>query len=324
MFSSMFSPSVPLRVNSLDSAHLDSELSTLLLSQFRSIFKYFNPNFLFFYSPEIEFFLNFSIFSLSIGRSVPSPGQALQNFQYKFHENPAINRFQRFGLFFLTIGARWFWIRLSSFMTNGGYGGLDNSDPRRKFYNFIRKCEKIIQAIEIGNFCLFLCRKSQRNIAERILGIQHEFINSRVDRQISFEFLNQQIAWNACSEFAESIGSLIEWQKIRNQIEKIILLIAPKEKKKNLLNNNNNSNNSNEEEEENQKFHCPACGDLIHGILYMADCGCYYDYYCIASRILACSKNSITTTNYTPFRCFQCRKLIRNTKPGKPKLMLKK
>jgi len=64
------------------------------------------------------------------------------------------------------------------------------------------------------------CVCSYRTLLERVLCIRLLYVRPRVGRQASFEFMNQQIAWGALSEFMlfllpainfEAIGKAAQW-----------------------------------------------------------------------------------------------------------------
>jgi peroxin-2 len=57
---------------------------------------------------------------------------------------------------------------------------------------------------------------SYRTLLERLLSIRLVYLRSRLSRQVSFEFMNQQIAWAALSDFMLFLLPLINFGRIRD------------------------------------------------------------------------------------------------------------
>ncbi|CAK9161503.1 unnamed protein product [Ilex paraguariensis] len=71
------------RVNQVDAARLDIEMSAMLKEQLVKVFSLMKPGLLFQYEPELDAFLEFLIWRFSIWVDKPTPGNALMNLRYR-------------------------------------------------------------------------------------------------------------------------------------------------------------------------------------------------------------------------------------------------
>ncbi|KAK3027073.1 hypothetical protein RJ639_040905 [Escallonia herrerae] len=71
------------RVNQVDAARLDVEMSAMLKEQLVKVFSLMKPGLLFQHEPELDAFLEFLIWRFSIWVDKPTPGNALMNLRYR-------------------------------------------------------------------------------------------------------------------------------------------------------------------------------------------------------------------------------------------------
>jgi len=120
-------------------------------------------------------------------------------------------------------------------MTMEGWGGFPESDWHRRVYVLFRRLEHMYQACNILNFLCFLRWGRYRTLLERVLLLRLVYVRSRVARQVSFEFMNQQLAWQSLSEFMLFLLPLINFAAIgRGALwaGRLVGLVAPAPKRR--------------------------------------------------------------------------------------------
>jgi len=126
------------RVTQLDAQQFDQELNLMLSWQLQSVFKYFRPELLTRFKPELDAILHGLIWRYTIARDRPTPGGHIQNVQHvrsvvraaeaEGKDYPTLAPGARltskqkllFGL--LSVGGRWLWARMHKYMQDQGWG----------------------------------------------------------------------------------------------------------------------------------------------------------------------------------------------------------
>ncbi len=295
------------RVNQLDAEDLDLELINLLIYQVRKIFKFFKHDFLLRYKPEIYMCIHSVIFRYTIYNNKQSAGNQLQNIQFI-----KLKKRQKILYWCLFVGIRYIYQRLSLYMTLNDWSNhndddddanlsssLENKKKKKKFktflfknwknkvYKLVNKIYKIYHYINVLNFCHFLVYGDYRNIIERILKIKLIYKNSQINRQISFEFLTQQLLWHGISEFFLFLLPLINFKRILYYIKDIFYM--PHTLK--------------------QVNGCGICLQDPINTPYIASCKHIFCYYCIKSNKMNSKEQNIN------YHCPQCDRIIYDIKP---------
>lgn len=68
---------------------------------------------------------------------------------------------------------------------------------KRLAWDLINRSEQIWQTLGLINFLVFLYDGRYRTVVERILGMRLVYAKRAVTRNVSFEFLNRQLVWEA-------------------------------------------------------------------------------------------------------------------------------
>ncbi|KAI8377900.1 Pex12 amino terminal region-domain-containing protein [Radiomyces spectabilis] len=197
-----------MRVSQLDSDILDFELFDILKQQLWNALELFKPTFKESLEPELLAILNFVLFKLSVYDSSATYGAQLQNLKYRnewkhggalesIATDAPLTKTQKIIYGVLTVGGQYAWTRLNRLVTIRGWGELDETDMRYKFYRLLQAGEKYWKAFSLLNFLVFLYNGKYRTLIDRILAMRLVYAKKSLNRQVSFEFLNRQMVWHA-------------------------------------------------------------------------------------------------------------------------------
>jgi peroxin-2 len=270
------------RVNALDALQLDLELVRLLSQEAQSqIFKYFPLQNTF----DLETALKFIVFVFSEGRNRASPGNALQNVKYR-----ELSRLKRVGFGIFAVFVPWIWSKWAKKIANSSYGGFPRESAEYKLYRLSRWIEISVRALSLVNFVVFLGGGNFRSLVDRLLGMKLEYIEPRINRQVVFDLINQQLVWHGFSEFLLFFIPLINLHKVRRWLKKWI---------------RKGFGWTTESAQYHTEENCPICGEKPL-ISVLSDCQHRFCDYCLRGTLLA-------ETNY---RCPLCENLIRSCTRG--------
>lgn len=206
-----------MRVNQLDAQQLDSELHMMLGSQLGAVFEHVRPGLAGRFKPELDAVLRALVFRYSVAADVPSPGLALQNLRYRNaaarHDSYRLLPRQKVAHFMLDVFARWAWTRLDAAAVGGGWSA--RGDWRRPAYRAMRAAEKVYRAAMVANFVAFLVTGRYRSLVDRLLRTRLVYNHSRVGRQVTFDYLNQQLIWHGFSEFLLFFLPFVDFERLR-------------------------------------------------------------------------------------------------------------
>ncbi|EME29077.1 peroxisomal membrane protein peroxin-2 isoform 1 [Galdieria sulphuraria] len=283
------------RVNQLDAAQLDEEVLSLLWSQLEQVFRFLPPGILVSLKPELQALLKFIYFAQFTGTNTPTPGQTLQNLQYRderafdsfhwtnllrsiFHypinikdtcygtEIVGLSTKQRFVFGFLYVIVPWIYTR------------LDTSGILRRWLSFapihislLSRCcylgERVYRIACLVNFILFLYDGTYVSLVERIVGARLVYRDLSATRMVSFEFLNRQLVWEEFTELLLFLWPLFSSNVVKQLFRDII--------GKRLLHR--------ETRQDIPADACPICRCVPPKMPHLArPCGHAYCYYCLS------------------------------------------
>jgi len=215
------------RVNQLDAAQLDEEVLSLLWSQLEQVFRLLPPGVLTLLQPELQAALKLVYFVQFTGTNTPTPGQTLQNLQYRderafdprhwfnvlrsvfklpIYINPTyygteivgLSVGQRLVFGFLHVIVPWIYTRLD---TSGALRSWLSFSP---FHSVLSRGwywgERIYRLASVLNFLLFLYDGTYLSLVERVIGARQVYKDLSARRMFSFEFLNRQLVWEEFTE----------------------------------------------------------------------------------------------------------------------------
>ncbi|KAL9264907.1 Peroxisome biogenesis protein 2-like protein [Drosera capensis] len=193
------------RVNQVDAARLDVELSAMLKEQLVQVFSLMKPGILFQYEHELDAFLQFLIWRFSIWVDKPTPGNALMNLRYRDErrmetrgkvrtslEGPGLTVAQKFWYCITTVGGQYTWARLQSFSAFRRWGDLEHRPWAQQAWILVQRLEGFHKAASLANLLLFLYTGKYRNLIERALKARLVYGSSNMNRAVSFEYMNRQ------------------------------------------------------------------------------------------------------------------------------------
>lgn len=307
------------RVNQLDAHTLDSELQLILSSTYKRIFKYFDWYYMFSsYQIELNTILQYMIYRYTVLRDLPTPANKLQNLILRSETNNYIDhinineiniskKLQLYTLSYkqkqlyviLNVVVPYIWHRMRHYLTMSAYGGYSLGTIQRTMYNIYGYCDTIYNTASLFNLISFMHNSRYSTLADRMLSLRYVYIRARVNRQISFDFMNQQLAWNTLIEFIMYIYPFITSTINAIQLKSYLSTIS-------LLNNNTYSTTHSDHTYTLQTT-CPICSAQPCNIPYQSSCGCIYCYYCIASNKMAtsrmvCNRCTKVITSYQPYK----------------------
>lgn len=282
-------PIVISRVNQVDAARLDVEMSAMLKEQLVKVFSVMKPGLLFQYEAELDAFLEFLIWRFSIWVDKPTPGNALMNLRYRDDyamttrgeirtglEGPGLTIAQKIWYCVATVGGQYIWTRLQSFFAFRRGADSNQRSAGHRAWFIIQRIEGFYKAASFTNLLIFLYSGRYRNLIERALGARLVYGSPHMNRAVSFEYMNRQLVWNEFSEMLLLLLPILNSSSMKN-------LFRPFSKDK--------SSGS-----EGDDTLCPIC-KASPTIPYVAlPCHHRYCYYCLSTRCAA------TTT----FRCSKC------------------
>ncbi|KAL9666754.1 hypothetical protein QQ045_001093 [Rhodiola kirilowii] len=273
------------KVNQVDAARLDVEMSAMLKEQLVKVFSLMKPGFLFQYEAELDAFLEFLIWRFSIWVDKPTPGNALMNLRYRDEravelrgkvrtglEGPGLTVSQKLWYCIGNVGGQYLWSRLQSFSALRRWGDAEQRPLAHRVWSLLQKLEGLYKAASFSNMILFLYAGRYRNLIERVLKARLVYGSANMNRAVSFEYMNRQLVWNEFSEMLLLLLPLLNSSSFKS-------FLHPK-----------SSNNI----EDN--LACPIC-QASPSIPFLAlPCQHRYCYYCLRTRCAAA----------IAFRCSRC------------------
>ncbi|KAL2234760.1 UNVERIFIED_CONTAM: Peroxisome biogenesis protein 2 [Sesamum indicum] len=277
------------RVNQIDAARLDIEMSAMLKEQLVKVFSLMKPGMLFQYEPELDAFLEFLIWRFSIWVDKPTPGNALMNLRYRDEraveargkvrtglEGPGLTISQKVWYCIATVGGQYIWARLQSFSAFRRWGDTEQRSLARRSWFLLQRIEGFYKAASFGNLLVFLLTGRYRSLIERALRARLVYGSPNMNRSVSFEYMNRQLVWNEFSEMLLLLLPLLNSSSVKN-------FLRPFSKDK--------SSNS-----EGDDALCPICRATPTTPFLALPCQHRYCYYCLRTR---CSATMA-------FRCSRC------------------
>lgn len=217
------------RVNQVDAARLDIEISAMLKEQLVKVFSLMKPGMLFQYEPELDAFLEFLIWRFSIWVDKPTPGNGLMNLRYRDErtmelrgkvrtglEGPGLTVAQKIWYCVATVGGQYIWARLQSFSAFRRWGDSEQRSVARRAWIMIQRIEGLYKAASFSNLLIFLFTGRYRNLIERALQARLVYGSPNMNRAVSFEYMNRQLVWNEFSEMLLLLLPLLNSSSIRN------------------------------------------------------------------------------------------------------------
>ncbi|KAJ3196360.1 hypothetical protein HK101_009173 [Irineochytrium annulatum] len=228
-------PSWPLRVlrvAQLDADMLDSDLASSFKDQFIAMFVGM-PDVKDRFDPEIVALLHLiMMYPLYFSSASASYGLQIQNLKYRnewMHMgtselaavNAPLTRWQKALHALLTIGGRWGWIRFNQHASRRRWSDKDEGDWRYRTWMLLGKIEQAFNVIALANFLMFLYNGRYRSVVDRLLGMRLVYQRREVARQVSFDYMNRQLVWQAFSEFLVFLIPIVNLNRVQSLMGRV-------------------------------------------------------------------------------------------------------
>ncbi|KAJ7590825.1 Pex12 amino terminal region-domain-containing protein [Mycena floridula] len=245
------SPSLPrrtIRVGQLDSDLLDLELVQLLKEPLNKTLALLSASLRGRFDPELTLIIQLTLYKLSVWTTGSSYGAKLQDLRYfvsrKRDETLARESQSVMVLFLtvllasgiprrvlllhgtLTILVPYFHSRLRSYALSNAWPDAPSSDARRKAWMILTHVESSLTLLSLLSFVGFLWDGRFRSVVDRILNMSLIPSRRMVKRDVSYEFMNRQMVWQAFTEFLIFALPLINARKIRRQVNRLTSAIS--------------------------------------------------------------------------------------------------
>lgn len=118
----------------------------------------------------------------------------------------------------ITIIAPYAFSKAQAHMTEHHFDRAPTESPAFALFSLSEQLQRVWHMASLLNFGLFLWNGKYRTITDRLLGMRLTYANRALHRNVSFEFLNRQLVWNAFTEFLLFLLPLIRPQRIWRRI----------------------------------------------------------------------------------------------------------
>lgn len=88
-------------------------------------------------------------------------------------------------------------------------------------FSVVEQLQRVWSLASLVNFGLFLWNGKYRSIVDRCLGMRLTYANRALHRDVSFEFLNRQLVWNAFTEFLLFLLPLLRPQRLGRRLARL-------------------------------------------------------------------------------------------------------
>ncbi|GAA5888837.1 hypothetical protein JCM6882_002872 [Rhodosporidiobolus microsporus] len=256
------------RVAQLDASLLDGELENILHAPVKTALEGVRQPGRRDWEPELLALLRFAVMRLSLWESGATYGTTLQNLRYRNEakhagglqasaSDSALTRFQKLAYTALVVLPPYLHTRLQDRMLSSSWA--DEPLPRSCFslvdlrrvaltrgrrreeeviqmkrewkrtaWELLGVAEKLGSLAGLLNFLIFLHNGKFRTLIDRVLKMRLVYARRAFTPNVSFEYLNRQLVWEAFTEFLLFILPLINLHRFRLRITKAISSRASK------------------------------------------------------------------------------------------------
>eukprot|EP01006_Ploeotia_vitrea_P049263 TRINITY_DN67324_c11_g7_i1.p1 TRINITY_DN67324_c11_g7~~TRINITY_DN67324_c11_g7_i1.p1 ORF type:complete len:270 (+),score=85.75 TRINITY_DN67324_c11_g7_i1:3-812(+) len=266
------------------------------------------------------------VFRYTVLRDEPTPGSALLNLRYRnelfVRKQPAHAAFSDaafrlstaqkacYGAAFVALP--WVWARWRAYMLANDWSSQPSSSWRYRVWGLTEQAEIAYRIVALVNFWLFLFHGRFRSVLERLLSMRLIYIQSRVARQVSFEFMNQQLVWHGFSEFLLFVIPLIDFGAIVRGMKRVLAIQAPEHHGHGDAGDSRRDMSSMDPaavesaaKARHSAAQCPICDNNPIIMPHITPCGHVYCYTCLRSHCMADPS----------FACRHCNRVVTSHRP---------
>ncbi|KAL8284161.1 hypothetical protein RQP46_004910 [Phenoliferia psychrophenolica] len=234
-------PSPPLRVSrvgQLDGALLDQELEGILAGPVWKALEGLRSPGRRSWEPEMLAALRIAILKMSLWERGATYGSSLQNLKYRNERrhqdgfqstavDSSLTSVQKTADMAREVLPLYLHARIRDRMLRrrravGEEDGEWRGEWKRVVWELLSLGERIAAIAGLANFLVFLYDGRYRTLVDRILGMRLIYAERSVSRNVSFEFLNRQLVWEAFTEFLLFLMPLVNVHRLRMKAAKLL------------------------------------------------------------------------------------------------------
>lgn len=259
------------RIDQLDAVSLDSELFSLLNTQFRKSFSYLPNSFIVKYGPELDVIFRLLFKYLPLEYLGATFGQNV--FEMKYHNSKTLlpassNELRLFAV--LTVCVPWLWNRVIRGLFIKYYKHKSAFRIVEASYGVELKFLMLWKILSLMNFCVFLQRAKYSSVIERFLQLRPLYSTTQDIKVLQYDGISKELLWHGVDEFLGFTLPLINIYRLKNNLKRIWLSLC---------------NSDKFPQKERQYYECSICGNLPN-FPHTIGCDHLFCYYCIASMVL--------------------------------------
>lgn len=289
----------PARVHCLDAQAIDHELGDLLEEQFSLALGRFSGRLASNFQPELQALVRFALWLLGALRGA-TPGQALQNLHTAagaavpaaLHvagaslEPPgrrprlagAVPRGRRLLHGLLVVLLPWAWARAHGLLA--ARAERDGALEYPRLLRAMARLEGAVQALSVACTLRFLVDGKYASLPAALLGLRLVYTRPHAPRQPEFDFMNQQLGWQAVADTLVSLRQLFSAPPAAPGVVEaaptgpLAVLrrwLSPFRPRTAAA----------------PAHSCALCGAAPMHTPHLASCGCAFCYFCLATATMA-------------------------------------
>lgn len=224
------------------------------------------------YTAELQLLLDFLFFRFTVSNDVITPGNTLQNLNFKFRSPK-----HKALLMVFTVFLPYVVTKLNERISSNNWNDVRTANQSRmhklKYYfaRLVSLLNNLFKLASLANLLMFFVTHTKRSVPERVLSIDLERIDASQRRYVDFTYINRLIVWNALGQALSSLLPFLDVSKIKGMFQmsqKLTEFITLDEK------------------DINSDSWCAICGSTQICMPYRAkECQHIYCYYCVTAKI---------------------------------------
>ncbi|KZP00013.1 hypothetical protein CALVIDRAFT_595441 [Calocera viscosa TUFC12733] len=211
------------RIGQLDAELLDEELAQVLQEPLAKAFEGVRSSWRGVFNLELGLLIRLILYKFSIWDNAASYGASLQGLKLADTRAPGspIRRKKLLLHALLTLGIPYLHARIRGYALSRAWPDAPSTDRRRRAWAWLTSAENAHAVLGLAGFVAFLWDGRYRTLTDRLLGLRL-VPSRRVDRVVSYEFMNRQIVWHALTEFLLFLVPLVDVAALRRRLRQYL------------------------------------------------------------------------------------------------------
>ena len=140
-----------------------------------------------------------------------------------------LSQVQKLGYLALTAVVPYLHAKFTSHMTLHAWFASESS-VLRGVYRLASTSQLLLSALSTANFLLFLVQGRYPSLVLRLLSVRLVYLRSRVSRQLSFDYMHQQLAFSVLTDFLTFALPFLPWRLFRSVYHHTLAFLFPHRK----------------------------------------------------------------------------------------------